>query len=1650
MERDFTLNQRVPGKRRRIGEFRDSEILYRSLIETTGSAIFIFLKDQLLYVNHAMEILTGYPVNELLTNGLMKLVHPDHRRIFKTLTSSPLPIQDAPQPCELKIQKKDGEIRWIEFSFRQIDYNGSQVCLGTAFDITERKKADESLYQTELILRQRADELSALHALSLDIATTKDLPALLNKIVQRSVELLNAASGAIALCDEDLEQLRVAVEHLPKYRGDHKLVFKYGEGAVGWVAQTGMPLIIDDYRIWPGRAEVYENSKPYTAVLSVPMNWQGKVIGVLQVMADSETRRFTKSDEELLSLFAAQAAVAIENTRLYEAEHKRRQEADILRKATSVLTSTLDLNQVLGSLLTHLEKVVPYHGASVFLLEGTSLVIVAARGFPNPDALLGKQISSDDALFQDICQSRRPLILSDRRECSRSQRWMGLDEVRGWMSVPLMVRGEVIGCITLEHHTTHAYQEESADLVEAFANQATIAIDNARLFKAEREARERAEAIRQANLSLTTSLELSEVLDAILKSAFSLLPEAFNSHIFLYSPAGGGQLTFGAALWQGGYNGSPIAEPRQNGLTYMVARTGKAIVVPDITDHPLYAGTTMDRIGAIIGLPLKIGDQVVGVMNVSYTRPRSFAEHELQLLRLLGDQAAIAIENARLFAQAATEQRHLSLLFELGRELAASLEPKEILDKALTLTCQALDGQVGQGFLYATEMDQINLAAIYGRPEGWLEDEKHIVTLELGQGLAGWVGQNRQPVNLSNAMEDDRWLFITGLDDGVHSVISAPIVAGDRLLGVISVLHSQAGAFTAEQLTLLQAICQEVGLALSNAWRYQQAQRQLAEITFIQHLAQTFNQRLELQELLNEVATQLVAQLGYPLVEIFLIEGDTLQQRAACGVTASSDFLSMSQGIIGRVARTGQVALVLDVRQDPDYFPTYANTAAELAVPIFHGSVVVGVINIETDRLNQLTYQDRDLLKVLAGQVSIALENAVLYERLRQHVGDLEVLISERTAELVELYELSQKIGFALSPAELLRMLLSHLRNAMHCDLVFGGLYLDGQHILYVETARPILPAAMDQLNAYWLDIIQMQGHPDVESENLPVEVITADAYNTGNDPLMHIGSLIHIPIRVADNLVGILIAGNEKEQAFGEAHTRILDTFANQAIAAIQRLRALLAAEQKRLEGLVEHLPLGVLLLDSEYRLLMANPLGRSILDVLNPGFTTGQLHQLGPLGMSELVDHQTDLMPLEIVQQRPTRRVFIAQARPAGEDSHQWVVTVREATQEREHQGRIQMQERLATVGQLAAGIAHDFNNIMAAILVYTNLLTDAPDIPPTSRERLLIIEQQVQRAASLIRQILDFSRRSVMEQSNLDLLPFIKELDKMLRRVLPETIQLELSYRSGNYLVRADPTRLQQAFLNLALNSRDAMPKGGLLQFELNRIVVQEGERAPITDMGAGEWVRIIIKDTGKGIRTDQLPHIFEPFFTTKPIGQGTGLGLAQVYGIIKQHDGFIDVKSRVGQGTTFTIYLPVRAESEMEEPMNEPSVKLDGVGKSVLVVEDDMATREALQALLESHRYNVKTARNGLEAVQMLEENQRKFDLVVSDIVMPQMGGVALYRTIQERWPRIKMLLVTGHPLDGENQAMLEAGKTNWLQKPFSANTFNQAVFQLLSE
>ncbi len=1163
-----------------------------------------------------------------------------------------------------------------------------------------------------------------------------------------------------------------------------------------------------------------------------------------------------------------------------------------------------------------------------------------------------------------------------------------------------------------------------------------------------RQRAEELEAVRQASLSLTASLELSQVLDNILYSAISLLPEVNNSHIFLYNADGDGKLTFGAALWADGPQKKPFSEPRQDGLTYSVARTGNTILVPDMTQHPLYKNAPTSWAGAIIGLPLIFGERVVGVMNISYRSSRQFPENEIHMLRLLADQASIAIENARLFAQAATERRHLSLLYDIGREIVSSLEPDVILLRAIHLTCQALNGVVGQAFIYLPEDARLSIRAIFGSTNMSLQELDENFRLRPGIGLAGWVAENRQPLYIPDLRQDVRWLPVPGLDDDLNSAISAPILSGQQLLGVLTVLHIEPEHFSPDHLVLMSAICQEVSLALSNASRYQEVQRRLAEITFIQSLTQTFNQRHEPQVLLEEFVRRLGVQVGYPQVRIFLIEHAQLVLKASYGPRPEKSVFPLDKGIIGRVARTARPALVPDVTKDPDYQDCMIESASELAVPIFRGSQVVGVINIETDRSRQLNEQDHDLLQVLAGQISVALENALLYEQVRLHAEELEQTVAQRTAELTELYELSQEIAFRFSYQELLTLVMEHLQSAVLSDAVIGYLSNGDCRSISVRTSWPLSDTGLEKIRATFLEAIH--AHGGKKALNCALELVQSKDYQANQVPVSEFTSYIYAPVKIGGQLVGLLMLASQNRAAFRAEHMRLVNTFANQASTAAQRLTALLTAQQKHLESLVEHMPVGTVLLDHEFNLLVTNPIGLQILTILNPEIDDKIGDYLGSTPFQELLEHQEDLLPVEITLEGPPRRIFEAQIRPVGEPSQQWVLTLREVTRERENQDRIQSQERLATVGQLAAGIAHDFNNIMAAILVYADLLRNEPDIPKDSRDKLKIIEEQVQRAASLIRQILDFSRRSIMEQTALDLLPFVKELDKMLGRILPETISLELTYQPGNYWVNADPTRLQQVFMNLALNARDAMPEGGLLQFALTRYELQVGQPPPVISMPSGNWIRIQISDTGTGIPAEVIQHIFEPFFTTKPVGQGTGLGLAQVYGIIRNHEGFIDVKSQPGAGTNFIIYLPMLQNPPLMPPISDIPQEVSGQGETILVVEDDEITREAICALLQANQYEVITAANGQHALEIFEREMGRITLIISDVVMPAMGGIELYNHLQANYGDIKILFITGHPLEGNYQRILEKGGVHWLQKPFSVQKFNETIWSLLKD
>ncbi|MCC6456168.1 MAG: response regulator [Caldilineaceae bacterium] len=389
------------------------------------------------------------------------------------------------------------------------------------------------------------------------------------------------------------------------------------------------------------------------------------------------------------------------------------------------------------------------------------------------------------------------------------------------------------------------------------------------------------------------------------------------------------------------------------------------------------------------------------------------------------------------------------------------------------------------------------------------------------------------------------------------------------------------------------------------------------------------------------------------------------------------------------------------------------------------------------------------------------------------------------------------------------------------------------------------------------------------------------------------------------------------------------------------------------------------------------------------------------------------------------------------------------------RQTQAQMVKQERLAVVGQLAAGIAHDFNNILAAITLYAQLVSRAADLPANLQARMGVIVDQTSRATHLIQQILDFSRRTAITRNATTLTHFLQQFVELLQHTLPEniliTLETEKSLQTGiDDVVDIDPSRIQQVLLNLAFNARDAMPNGGELRILLSHILADSNSPALASGtLAPGPWLRIAVSDTGTGISPRDLPHLFEPFFTTKGVGAGSGLGLAQVWGIIKQHEGEIDITSEVGKGTTFSLYLSALSVAPPAPVAAETEGVPHGHGECILVVEDNSVLSAALVSTLQQLEYQVLEARNGEHATRLMAQEGHKVSLILSDLLMPLMSGEALIQSLRAHGWSQPVVVLSGRPLqESELEQLLSGGQISWLPKPPTLEQLALALHEAL--
>jgi two-component system cell cycle sensor histidine kinase/response regulator CckA len=389
--------------------------------------------------------------------------------------------------------------------------------------------------------------------------------------------------------------------------------------------------------------------------------------------------------------------------------------------------------------------------------------------------------------------------------------------------------------------------------------------------------------------------------------------------------------------------------------------------------------------------------------------------------------------------------------------------------------------------------------------------------------------------------------------------------------------------------------------------------------------------------------------------------------------------------------------------------------------------------------------------------------------------------------------------------------------------------------------------------------------------------------------------------------------------------------------------------------------------------------------------------------------------------------------------------VVNVRDITERRRLEEQLRQAQKMEAVGELAGGVAHDFNNLLTGILGYCHLMLDEIPADHPLRPDLVEIRSAAERAASLTHELLAFSRRQMLQPRVVDINVLIAQLQKLMRRLISEEVELVMALAPDLHPVTVDPASVEQILVNLAVNARDAMPAGGRLTIETANVELDEAYAVTHVTMNSGPYVMLAVGDTGEGMDAATRARVFEPFFTTKEQGKGSGLGLATVYGIVKQSGGYIWVYSEPGHGTVFKVYLPP-TPSSVARPAGGAADDLTG-WETVLLVEDEDAVRALAREVLRRHGYVVLEARHGVDAVRVAERHLDAIHLLITDVVMPYMSGRELADRLVSVRPAMKALFMSGHTDHSLIHGDVPPGAA-FLEKPFTPEILARRVRRIL--
>jgi signal transduction histidine kinase len=868
------------------------------------------------------------------------------------------------------------------------------------------------------------DPAAVLSRLAAEIRQTQDAHLAIRIVLRQGSQLLGAACAAAFVLDER------GIAHSPVFHAIPQEQFDTLSAALQPVVCSPQTVLIGEAAFWP---DVAKADEPLCALIDLglaaclvqPLLRGASCLGALCFLWDHPQGE-DPARLEWASVLGGYAVLALDNARLFEAALRQAVELGTFYETATATAEGKEVQPLLEAILDQAARLLDAQGGAILLTGERAPVLrtVAVRALP-PETI-GREVAFGQGLAGSVAVSLQPLAVDAYEQGVDPVAHASDAEGMRVLVLPLIWHQTLLGVIEIWADGSHRpFIDTDLRLARLVVHQAASALGVARLVEAEREQRRRAEALQEASLAINRAVGLDEVLERLLEQVV----RAFDCDAANFQTIEGGRTR---VLRSYGYEQFGVTPEAMAGVSLSVEQypnvqrvaAGETVLLEDTSIDPSWVLLPgFEWIRSWAGVPIRFGEEILGILNLDSSRSAAFDGTAVSSLKAYAAHAAVAMHNARLYQKLADEHVKLLQVYEIGQHVTASLDPNEILINMINGVLHAVGGTLGGAF-------EINLA-----PEDTME-VRSVVYCGSGDHLREAQPQPEliaEQVARSQAPQQN----VVSYTFGNFWVSGMPLFIGDRMWGVVLIWAPWQVEGTPTPLGILAAAGQQTGLALLNAEQHARVQRRLAEMTLVQGVANAIARRLDTGAVIQTVTEQLHSSLGYPAVQVYLREGDDLVLRTVSGPQPVLGRLSVKRGITGRVLRTGEPACVRDVRQDPDYVAGLVGTRAEMTAPIRVGDEIIGVVNVESSDPTQVHPENLELLVILADHVSVALQNAGLYEQVQKNVELLEERVRVRTAQLEG--ALAQAKAAERSKAQFVADISHELRT----PLTNIGLYLD-------------------------------------------------------------------------------------------------------------------------------------------------------------------------------------------------------------------------------------------------------------------------------------------------------------------------------------------------------------------------------------------------------------------------------------------------------------------------------------------------------------------------------------------------------------------------------------------------------------------------------